>query len=90
MDEKRVEEMRTTEPPVKALVQMDGEQHKANRAIINDWFKPGSVQQMQARVDELAKHYVDEMATLGGRCDFAQDIAVHYPAAGDPLDPGAP
>ena len=27
----------------------------------------------------MAKHYVDEMAALGGRCDFAEDIAVHYP-----------
>ena len=79
VDEKRVEEMRTSEPPVKALVQMDGEQHKANRAIINDWFKPNSVKRLQARIDELATHYVDEMARLGGRCDFAQDIAVHYP-----------
>jgi cytochrome P450 len=79
VDEKRVDEMRTTDPPVKALVQMDGEQHKAHRAIVNDWFKPGSVKQLEARIDELAAHYVDEMARLGGRCDFAQDIAVHYP-----------
>ena len=79
VDEARVEEMRTTEPPVKALVQMDGEQHKANRAIVNDWFKPGSVKQLQARIDELATHYVDQMASFGGRCDFAQDVAVHYP-----------
>ena len=79
VDEARVEQMRNEEPPVKALVQMDGDQHKANRGIVNDWFKPGSVRKMQERVDELAKHYVDEMAALGGRCDFAQDVAVHYP-----------
>jgi cytochrome P450 len=79
VDEARTEQMRTTEPPVKALVQMDGDQHRANRGIVNDWFKPGSVRRLQARIDELARHWVDHMATLGDRCDFAQDVAVHYP-----------
>src|SRR5258705_198685 len=39
---------------VKALTQMDGEEHRAHRNIVNDWFKPGSVKRMQARMDELA------------------------------------
>src|SRR5262249_33720884 len=30
-------------PPVKTLIQMDGEEHKANRNIVNDWFKPKNV-----------------------------------------------
>jgi cytochrome P450 len=37
------------------------------------------VQRLETRVDELAKPYVDQVASMGGRCDFAQDIAVHYP-----------
>ena len=65
--------------PMKSLVQMDGEEHKAHRNLVNDWFKPANVKQMQARVDELARHYVDEMAAMGGRCDFARDIAMQYP-----------
>jgi cytochrome P450 len=64
---------------VKALTQMDGAEHRAHRNIVNDWFKPGSVKQMQARIDELAWASVDRMASLGGTCDFARDIAVHYP-----------
>ena len=28
---------------------------------------------------ELATRYVDKMATLGGECDFAQEIAIPYP-----------
>ena len=67
------------EPPVKTLIQMDGDEHKANRGIVNDWFKPGNVKQMQARVDELAAHYVDRMAELGGACDFVNDVALHFP-----------
>jgi cytochrome P450 len=64
---------------MKALTQMDGAEHRAHRNIVNDWFKPGSVKQMQTRIDELARGSVDRMASLGGTCDFARDIAVHYP-----------
>jgi cytochrome P450 len=79
VDEKRVEGMRNTEAPVKSIVQMDGNQHTANRAIVNDWFKPGRVRQLEARIGALARYSVDQMASMDGRCDFAQDIAVHYP-----------
>jgi cytochrome P450 len=66
-------------PPVKTLVQMDGDEHKAHRGIVNDWFKPASVKRMSDRVDALAKEFVDRMAAMGGRCDFAKDVAMHYP-----------
>jgi cytochrome P450 len=69
----------TADTPVKTLVQMDGEEHKVNRNIVNDWFKPGNVKKMQARVDELAKIYVDRMADMGGECDFVNDVALHFP-----------
>jgi cytochrome P450 len=65
--------------PVKTLIQMDGDQHKAHRNIVNDWFKPGGVKKMEARVEELARASVDLMASMGGRCDFATDVAVHFP-----------
>ena len=65
--------------PVKTLIQMDGEEHKAHRNIVNDWFKPGNVKSMQARIDALAHASVDRMAAMGDRCDFANDVAVHFP-----------
>jgi cytochrome P450 len=34
---------------------------------------------MEVRVTELARHYVDRMAQAGGECDFATQIAAHYP-----------
>jgi cytochrome P450 len=64
---------------MKSLVQMDGDEHKAHRNLVSDWFKPGNVKRMSDRVDELAVQYVDKMAALGGECDFATDIAMHYP-----------
>jgi cytochrome P450 len=67
------------DPPVKTLIQMDGDEHKVNRNIVNDWFKPGRVKKLQDRVDELARASIDHMAAMNGRCDFANDVAVHYP-----------
>jgi cytochrome P450 len=74
-----IEKLRDEPPPVKTLIQLDGDEHKAHRGIVNDWFKPANVRSMQERVDELAKHYVDRMAELGGRCDFVNDVALHFP-----------
>src|SRR6059058_4053996 len=64
-------ERSSDERPMKTLVEMDGDEHKAHRNLVNDWFKPGNVKKMQDRVDELARQYVDQMAGMGGRCDFA-------------------
>jgi cytochrome P450 len=68
-----------TNVPVKTLIQMDGKQHKAHRNIVNDWFKPASLKTLQERIDTLATGSIDRMADLGGRCDFANDVAVYFP-----------
>ncbi len=68
-----------TNVAVKTLIQMDGDQHKAHRNIVNDWFKPASLKTLQERIDTLATGSVDRMADLGGRCDFANDVAVYFP-----------
>jgi cytochrome P450 len=65
--------------PVKTLIQMDGEQHKANRNLVNDWFKPGNLKNLQSRIDTLAQHSVDRMIDRGGQCDFVNDVALHFP-----------
>jgi cytochrome P450 len=68
-----------TNVPVKTLIQMDGDQHKAHRNLVNDWFKPVSVKTLQGRIDTLAQGAVDRMAAMEGRCDFANDVAVYFP-----------
>ena len=66
--------------PVKTLINMDGEQHRAYRNLTNDWFKPGALKKtLQPRIQQLARKYVDRMAELGGACDFAMDVARFYP-----------
>jgi cytochrome P450 len=58
---------------------MDGDEHKAHRALVNDWFKPGEVKKLADQVGIQATRSVDEMQRLGGSCDFAADIAMNYP-----------
>jgi cytochrome P450 len=64
---------------LRTLVHMDDPGHRVIRAIGTDWFKPKAMHAMQQRVNELARGYVDRMAELGSECDFAQQVAVHYP-----------
>ena len=66
-------------PAVKTLINMDGDEHRAHRGLVNEWFKPGRIRQLTDQVEARAKAAVDHMATLGGQCDFAQAIAVQYP-----------
>ncbi len=67
------------ESPVNTLIQMDGDEHKAHRALVNEWFKPGEVKKLADQVGIQATRSVDEMQRLGGSCDFAADIAMNYP-----------
>jgi cytochrome P450 len=64
---------------VRTLVQMDGPDHRAFRAIGADWFRPKAMRALQARAAELAKIHVDKMAAAGAECDFVQEVAVNYP-----------
>ncbi|WUH99089.1 cytochrome P450 [Spirillospora sp. NBC_00431] len=64
---------------LRTLVHMDDPDHRVVRAIGADWFRPRAMRTLEPRVRELARRYVDRMADAGGECDFAQEIAVHFP-----------
>lgn len=65
-------------PAPKTLVHLDGEDHTKHRKVTNDWFKPNAVSKRQPRIDAIADEFVQRMRDLGGRCDFAMDIAQPY------------
>ena len=67
------------ESPVNTLIQMDGDEHRAHRLLVNDWFKPGEIKKLSDQVALQAKRSIDEMAARGGSCDFATDVAMNYP-----------
>ncbi|MVZ99205.1 cytochrome P450 [Actinomadura sp. LD22] len=64
---------------LRTLIHMDDPDHRVIRAIGADWFRPRAMRALEPRVKELAKRYVDRMVELGGECDFAQQVAVHFP-----------
>jgi cytochrome P450 len=64
---------------LRTLIHMDDPHHHKMRAIVSDWFRPTAMRAMKARIDELAKRYVDKMLRIGPECDFVQDIALNYP-----------
>lgn len=64
---------------VKTLVHMDDPQHQAHRRLVSDWFRPKNLNAIQTRIDALAERSVREMRDLNGECDFAADIAMHFP-----------
>lgn len=66
-------------PPMKTLVEMDGDEHQAHRLVVNKWFLPGSIRRLEAAITARAEDAIADMRRLGGSCDFARDIAIRYP-----------
>lgn len=64
---------------VRALVQMDNPDHAAYRKITFSAFLPQNLRKLEMRVREIARSFIDHMAGLGPRCDFAADVAFLYP-----------
>jgi cytochrome P450 len=64
---------------VRTLIQMDAPDHMAYRRLTQAAFLPQGLKRIEARVREIAREAVEEMASFGGRCDFAKDVAFLYP-----------
>lgn len=65
--------------PFRTLIDMDNPDHRAYRGLTQSWFMPPNLKKMEARVNELAKRYVDKMVEKGPQCDFVKEVAVYYP-----------
>lgn len=66
-------------PPMKTLVEMDGAEHQAHRLVVNKWFLPGSIRRLDDAITMRAEEAIAIMRSHDGECDFAQDVALHYP-----------
>jgi cytochrome P450 len=64
---------------VRALVETDGERHRAARAVGVEWFRPMAMRKLKSQVDRIAQRHVDCMARIGPQCDFVVDIATDFP-----------
>ncbi len=64
---------------IRTLVQMDAPDHPKFRIMTQAWFMPQNLKKLEVRVREIARTYVDKMASMGGECDFLNDIALFFP-----------
>jgi len=72
-------EMTGGQPQVLSLIQMDPPIHDKYRGLTSAWFQPGNLKSLEGRIRELARAAVERMAATGGKCDFVNEIALHYP-----------
>ena len=61
------------------LIHMDAPDHLKYRALTQGWFMPQNLKRLEDQIRVLARASVDKMAATGGRCDFVQEVALHYP-----------
>jgi cytochrome P450 len=64
---------------VRSLVQMDNPDHFNYRKLTQSWFLPQNLRKLEGRIREIARGFVDRMASYGTQCDFARDVAFLYP-----------
>ena len=65
--------------PIRTIITMDGDEHKAYRGILQGYFMPANIRTKLPQLQDCARKLVDKMEALGGECDFVKDIAVYYP-----------
>ena len=64
---------------VRTLVQMDAPDHPKYRLLTQSWFLPQNIRKLEDSIREIARAHVDQMASLGGECDFVKDVALTFP-----------
>jgi len=66
-------------PLIYTLVQMDEPDHMKYRVLTQAWFMPKNIARLEGRIRELAREAVARMETLGGQCNFVDEVALHFP-----------
>ncbi|MDB5969683.1 MAG: cytochrome [Hydrocarboniphaga sp.] len=64
---------------IRTLIHLDAADHSKARTLAQMWFMPANLKKMEDRIRELARATVDRMLSRDGRCDFVNDVALHYP-----------
>lgn len=64
---------------IRMIIHMDQPDHMRYRLLTQKWFMPQNVRKLEDDIRAMARRTVDRMEGLGGRCDFASDVALHYP-----------
>lgn len=63
----------------RVLTAMNAPEHMKYRLLTQPWFQPKNLRTMEERIRRIARRHVEDLANLGGECEFYHSIAVHYP-----------
>jgi cytochrome P450 len=63
----------------RSLVDLDDPLHMKLRRLTHDWFLPANLRKLEPMIRSVARTHVDHMASLGGACDFVNEVALFYP-----------
>jgi cytochrome P450 len=83
--DRKVREMMGGSPHLlRTLIHMDAPDHPKYRALTQGWFMPQNLRRLEDQIRVLAKAAAAKMAAkVGkdgvGRCDFVQEVALHFP-----------
>lgn len=61
------------------ITEMDGQEHYDYRLLTQKHFMPVMLRQLNDRVAEMSTEAIEDMANMGGECNFTKDIAFLYP-----------
>ena len=64
---------------LQTLVQLDEPEHMQLRKLTQKWFMPGSIKKRSDDIEGIARKTLRKLEETQGQCDFAADIALHYP-----------
>ena len=64
---------------IRSMNNMDGDDHRQNRAITSRDFLLPSVNRLTEQVDEVAVEFIDRLVAKAPECDFVSEIASWYP-----------
>lgn len=62
-----------------ALVAVDGEEHRALRAVTFKELAPKGIKGLESDIRKTAQTFVEHMQSMAPNCDYASDIAYYYP-----------
>lgn len=64
---------------LKTLVHMDGEEHLKHRIVAQAYFSRTNIEKLRTQTTMQADIFIDRMAAMNGKCDFAGDVAFWFP-----------
>jgi cytochrome P450 len=65
--------------PTRMIISMDQPDHKIFRALTENVFRAGTLSELESKIADLAREFIDRLAAEAPETDFAKTVAFVYP-----------